>query len=227
MAVATKTRDTGRSQTECYEVEGPVALLLTTTRDEPDPELANGRLVLSVNEEPSHTAAIHTRQRAAYSCAAEEETIQAIRRRQQHAQQSLEPLGVLIPWADQLTFRSDQTRYRRDHAKYLTLIAASALLHQYQRPRTTRLRNGQSEACVVATPGIWNWPIAWRQPRWRRRWRPCCRRRGSYGKAVAYGTEPAAAEQIPAERLRFSQRELRRCVRLARSDAAAGSHASG
>ena len=88
---------------------------------------------------PSHTAAIHTRQRAAYSRAAEDETIQAIRRRQQHAQQSLEPLGVVIPWADQLTFRSDQTRYRRDHAKYLALIAASALLHQYQRPRTTRL----------------------------------------------------------------------------------------
>ena len=67
LAVATKTRDTGRRQTECYEVEGPVALLLTTTRDEPDPELANRCLVLSVNEEPSHTAAIHTRQRAAYS----------------------------------------------------------------------------------------------------------------------------------------------------------------
>ena len=152
LAVASKTRDTGRSHTECYEVEGPVALLLTTTRDEPDPELANRCLVLSVNEDPTHTAAIHTRQRAAYSRAAEEEVLQTIRRRQQQAQQLLEPLGVVIPWADQLTFRTDQTRYRRDHAKYLTLIAASALLHQYQRPRTTRLRSGQSEPCVVATP---------------------------------------------------------------------------
>ncbi|MHB8974644.1 MAG: hypothetical protein ACYC3X_31270 [Pirellulaceae bacterium] len=152
LAVATKTRDTGRSQTECYEVEGPVALLLTTTRDEPDPELANRCLVLSVNEDAAHTAAIHTRQRAAYLRAAEEDARQALRRRQQHAQQSLEPLGVVIPWAEQLTFRSDQTRYRRDHAQYLTLIAASALLHQYQRPQTMRLRDGQREACVVATP---------------------------------------------------------------------------
>ena len=210
LAVATKTRDTGRSQTECYEVEGPVALLLTTTRDEPDPELANRCLVLSVNEDAAHTAAIHTRQRAAYSHAADEEVLQAIRRRQQHAQQSLEPLGVVIPWAEQLTFRSDQTRYRRDHAKYLALIAASALLHQYQRPRTTRLRNGQSEPCVVATPE--DLELANRLatatlapqveallPQTRQLWEQLC----------AYGTERAAAQQIPAERLRFSQRELR------------------
>ena len=210
LAVASKTRDTGRSHTECYEVEGPVALLLTTTRDEPDAELANRCLVLSVNEDATHTAAIHTRQRAAYSRAAEEEVLQTIRRRQQHAQQLLEPLGVVIPWADQLTFRTDQTRYRRDHAKYLTLIAASALLHQYQRPRTTRLRSGQSEPCVVATPA--DLELANRLatatlapqveallPQTRQLWEQLC----------AYGTERAAAQQIPAERLRFSQRELR------------------
>jgi hypothetical protein len=39
-----------------------------------------------------------------------------------------------MPWAGGLTFRHDQTRMRRDHAKYLSLIAASALLHQHQRP---------------------------------------------------------------------------------------------
>lgn len=133
-----------------HEVEGPVALLLTTTRDEPDPELANRCLVLSVDEDAAHTAAIHARQRAVYSRAADEEAIEAVRRRQQHAQQLLEPLGVVIPWADQLTFRTDQTRYRRDHAKYL----------------------------------------AWDQ-------------------LLAYGAERAAAEQVHAEQLRFSQRELR------------------
>ena len=61
-----------------------------------------------------------------------------MRARHQHAQRLLEPLPVVMPLAGQLTFRTDQTRYRRDHAKYLSLIAASALLHQYQRPRITR-----------------------------------------------------------------------------------------
>ena len=43
-----------------------------------------------------------------------------------------------------LTFRDDQTRMRRDHAKYLALIAASALVHQHQRPR--RSVDGQRHA---------------------------------------------------------------------------------
>lgn len=46
-----------------------------------------------------------------------------------------------MPWADQLTFRHDQTRMRRDHAKYLSLIASIALLHQYQR-RQVELADG-------------------------------------------------------------------------------------
>ena len=48
-------------------MEGPVALLLTTTRDDGDGELANRCLTLSVNEDPQQTAAIHQRQRAAYT----------------------------------------------------------------------------------------------------------------------------------------------------------------
>ena len=50
-----------------------------------------------------------------------------------NAQRLLRPLGVVMPWVDRLTFRHDQTRMRRDHAKYLSLIAAIALLHQHQR----------------------------------------------------------------------------------------------
>ena len=38
------------------------------------------------------------------------------------------------PYARALTFRDDRTRTQRDHLKYLTLIRALALLHQYQRP---------------------------------------------------------------------------------------------
>ena len=41
------------------------------------------------------------------------------------------------PYARELTFLDSQTRTRRDHVKYLTLIRAIALLHQHQRPRKT------------------------------------------------------------------------------------------
>jgi hypothetical protein len=50
-----------------------------------------------------------------------------------NAQRLLQPLAVVNPYADQLSFRDDQTRSRRDHVKYLTLIRSIALLHQFQR----------------------------------------------------------------------------------------------
>src|SRR3990172_7598610 len=138
IASAGKDANTGRQQTQHYEVEGPVAMLLTTTGEEPDAELVSRCLRLSVNEQPGQTAAIHQRQRAAYALESAAVDPAAIRLRHQHAQRLLEPLSVLIPWAEQLTFRVDQTRMRRDHAKYLALIASLALLHQHPRQRVTR-----------------------------------------------------------------------------------------
>src|SRR5690606_32798024 len=46
---------------------------------------------------------------------------------------ALQRLKVVNPYAEHLTFLSDKTRTRRDHEKYLALIDAIALLHQYQR----------------------------------------------------------------------------------------------
>ena len=179
LAVATKESDTGRGRTEYYEVEGPVALLLTTTRDDPDSELVNRCLTLSVNEDPQQTAAIHQRQRAAYARDGAPADAQAIRTRHQCAQRLLEPLGVVIPWADQLTFRTDQTRYRRDHAKYLSLIASVTLLHQYQRPETERVRDGVSERAWWPRSRIWRWPTDWPAPHSPRVSMRCCRRPAS------------------------------------------------
>jgi hypothetical protein len=153
LRIASVGRDsrTGRPQTEHFEVEGPVAMLLTTTAEVPDTELANRCIVIWISEQPQQTATIHSRQRSAYLPEANQATAQAnrqaVQQLHQHAQRLLEPLPVVIPFAEQLTFRTDQVRYRRDHAKYLTLIATITLLHQYQRRRITR----QGESCVVAT----------------------------------------------------------------------------
>jgi hypothetical protein len=125
-------------------------MLLTTTAEDPDPELANRCIRLSVNEEPAQTAAIQQRQRRAYTLEGIDSDGQRVQLRHQHAQRLLEPLGVVIPWVEQLSFPSDQLHMRRDHAKYLTLIASLALLHQYQRKQVTRWRDGQSQPCVVA-----------------------------------------------------------------------------
>lgn len=60
-----------------------------------------------------------------------------------NAQRLLEPLAVVNPFADRLTFADTATRTRRDHLKYLTLIAAVTLLHQHQREiKTTTAGQG-------------------------------------------------------------------------------------
>jgi DNA primase catalytic core len=138
LSIASTGKDpvTGKLITQDYRVEGPVALMMTTTAIDLDEELKNRCLVLCVNETRAQTAAIHRRQRF-------EETLEgllasenraAIVARHQNAQRLLRPLRVVNPYAEQLTFLDDKTQHRRDHKKYLALIRAIALLCQHQRP---------------------------------------------------------------------------------------------
>ncbi|HVA55083.1 MAG TPA: toprim domain-containing protein [Gammaproteobacteria bacterium] len=140
-----KDPDTGKLVTQAYRVEGPVMLYLTTTAIEIDEELLNRCLVLTVNESREQTRAIHARQRASH-------TLQGLLSKQdrskrltvhRNAQRLLRPVWVANPYAEQLTFLDVKTRTRRDHVKYLTLIRAIALLHQYQREIKTVEQDGE------------------------------------------------------------------------------------
>ncbi len=130
-----KDETTGTLVNKEYRVEGPVMLFLTTTAIDIDEELMNRCLVLTVNESREQTQAIHAMQRRQQTL---EGLLQNEDRKQliqlhRNAQLLLRPLLVANPFAEQLTFIDDKTRTRRDHMKYLTLIRAIALLHQYQR----------------------------------------------------------------------------------------------
>ena len=158
LSIASTGKDpvTGKLVTQDYRVEGPVALMMTTTAIDLDEELKNRCLVLSVNEGQEQTRAIHERQRF-------EETLEGLMARQQksavlfrhqNAQRLLAPLHVVNPYAGELTFLSDKTRTRRDHRKYLGLIRAIALLHQYQRPvKSITTEDGEIIEYVEATLG--------------------------------------------------------------------------
>jgi DNA primase catalytic core len=132
-----KDPQTGRMETQEYHVEGPVMIFLTTTAVEIDEELLNRCLVLTVDESREQTERIHTLQRKA-------RTLEGLRIRNEkpkllallrNAQRLIEPVAIMNPYADALTFPAALTRTRRDHEKYLTLMDAIALLHQHQRPR--------------------------------------------------------------------------------------------
>ena len=135
MASTGKNPTTGMLETHDYTVEGPVMLFLTTTAIDLDEELLNRCLVLTVNESREQTRAIHALQRhretlEGFLAKERRDSLLTLHR---NAQRLLQPLAVVNPYADQLSFRDDQTRSRRDHVKYLTLIRSIALLHQFQR----------------------------------------------------------------------------------------------
>ncbi len=130
-----KDATTGNLVTQEYRVEGPVMLFLTTTAIDIDEELMNRCMVLSVDESREQTRAIHVLQRRRQTLAGllASEDRHATLALHRNAQTLLEPMRVVNPFADELTFLDDKTRTRRDHMKYLTLIQAIALLHQHQR----------------------------------------------------------------------------------------------
>lgn len=130
-----KDPQTGRMVTQEYRVEGPVMIFLTTTAIDLDEELQNRCLTLTVDETPEQTGRIHRLQRERRTLAglmAKEER-KALLHKLRNAQRLLRPMEVLNPYAPALTFPTGRTRNRRDHEKYLTLIDAIALLHQFQR----------------------------------------------------------------------------------------------
>jgi DNA primase catalytic core len=155
LTIASTGKDpaTGRLLTHQYRVEGPVMIFLTTTAIDIDEELLNRCLVLTVNEDRAQTQAIHRIQR-------ESQTIEGLLLRQdktdllrlhRNAQRLLKPIAVVNPYALGLTFLDGQTRTRRDHTKYLTLIRSIALLHQHQRPRQTVEHQGKTVEYIEVT----------------------------------------------------------------------------
>ena len=156
LAIASTGKDpvTGKLVTQDYRIEGPMALMMTTTAIDLDEELKNRCLVLTVNETRDQTAAIHDRQRFEETLDGlmAKRTKDAILARHQNAQRLLKPLAVVNPFAQHLTFLADKTRTRRDHGKYLALIRAIAVLHQHQRQiRTLTGPDGQPVEYIEAT----------------------------------------------------------------------------
>ncbi len=148
-----KDMSSGRLVTQEYRVEGPMMLFLTTTAIKVDEELLNRCMVLTVDEDREQTRAIHQRQRQRQTlqgllAAKDRQRTLAVHR---NAQRLLRPLLVANPYAEMLTFLDDKTRTRRDHMKYLTLIRAITLLHQYQRPSRTVEHQGREVEYIEVT----------------------------------------------------------------------------
>jgi DNA-binding transcriptional ArsR family regulator len=139
-AAPIKDPQTGNMRTKVFTVEARAAFIEATTASAVNHENSTRCFELSMDETPEQTRRIHERMsllQTERGLALRQEA-DAIARRHWNAQRLLEPLPVVIPFADKLTFPSAWLRTRRDYARLLNLIAVSAFLHQHQRPR----RNG-------------------------------------------------------------------------------------
>lgn len=146
-AAPIKDPATGNMRTKIFTVEARAAFIEATTAGSVNHENATRCFELSMDESPAQTQRIHERQRTMRTEAglALRKQGEAISRKHWNAQRLLEPLPVVIPFADRLTFPSSWMRTRRDHARFLNLIEVSAFLHQHQRER----RNGAIVASVA------------------------------------------------------------------------------
>jgi hypothetical protein len=137
------------------EVHGPIAYLETTTNLRLNPENTSRCFEIPLDESPEQTRRVHARQKALRGLGAAELRLEeeCIKQLHHHAQRLLEPVWVVIPYVDHLSFPDRWLRTRRDHERFLCLIEVLAYLHQYQRPRK---RHGGREY-IEATVDDYRW----------------------------------------------------------------------
>jgi len=141
LTIASTGKDpgSGRLVSQEYTVEGPIAIMMTTTSIDLDDELLSRCLVLTVDESPEQTRQIHARQLRAQTLLGLEEHAgrDALLRLHHDAQRLLRPMRVLNPHTDALGSADLRVRARRDFRKLLGVVEVIAVLHQHQRERKT------------------------------------------------------------------------------------------
>jgi DNA primase len=140
-----KDPQTGNMKTKHFEVEARAAFIEATTASDVHHENSTRCFELVMDESADQTERIHARQRLMWTerGLALRQQADTIARRHWNAQRLLDPLPVVIPYADKLTFPATWLRTRRDNARFLNLIGVSAFVHQYQRE--------QRAGAIVAT----------------------------------------------------------------------------
>jgi hypothetical protein len=126
----------GRLVTMANKVEGPTAVLVTTTNPETDPETKSRFIVTSIDEGSEQTQSILAWQRRQHGVEGLSRDCdrEAVTHRHWALQRLLEPVAVVNPYAKQMSFGDDRLTSRRDQPKYFRLMSTVAFLRQRQKP---------------------------------------------------------------------------------------------
>ncbi len=126
-----KNPRTGQQETRRIEKQGPTGLITTTTLPRLHPENETRLVTLSLDESEDQSLAIKLATASEYEGNRVEPNINPW----VNAQRLLRPVRVEIPYATYLAEHTPNKplRIRRDFAKLLAIVEASAVLHQLQR----------------------------------------------------------------------------------------------
>lgn len=127
-------KESGRIVTQRIEQPGPIAYVETTTLTKIFDEDVNRCLLLSADERKQQTAHIVNRLADGYIGTATN-NVDMIVQRHHAAQRMLQQRIVSIPFAQQIAkgFDCERVEARRAFPHLMSMIQASALLHQFQR----------------------------------------------------------------------------------------------
>jgi hypothetical protein len=125
----------GRLQTETKRVEGPAAVIITSSDPNLDRETLSRFIVTASDESREQTLAIREEQRRAQTpegLANRQAAVQVFRRHHAY-HRLLQSYGVVIPDSVQIDYGDDRLCSRRDYPKVQGLIKAVAFARQMQK----------------------------------------------------------------------------------------------
>jgi hypothetical protein len=127
-----------RMETQLVEQEGPIAYMESTTLGEVFAEDENRALPLDTDERAEQTRRIITAMANAYAGQATDRDPGRVREVHHAAQRMLERREVVIPFASRVGAKlpPERVEIRRAFPALMSMIGASALLHQFQREQT-------------------------------------------------------------------------------------------
>jgi hypothetical protein len=141
---ATRTdAKSGKFSVDEYTVRGPVVVMVSTTNpDALDDETKQRFLVLTIDESPEQTRSILHAQFTKnthewYQITSDESSIQKLHH---NMQRLLKPLTVTFSRELKLVWPYSRLQMRREQKKFVSLVKAITLLHQYQRKTGTMKR---------------------------------------------------------------------------------------
>ena len=134
--VTIKDPETGKMQSRVVRTPVIVSSVLSGTNHAQNPENASRYFVVNADESRVQTERIHEAQRQKYSLERLEAApgaAQAIVKTHQAAQRLLEKRQIVNDFAPLIGFPTSLMRSRRDHDRFLDLIACVCYLRQYQK----------------------------------------------------------------------------------------------